>query len=326
MNYVPLGATGVKVSRICLGAMNFGGTTDESEAGRIVNAALDAGVNFIDTADVYGRGSSEEIVGRALGKHRDRVVLATKCWAPMGDGPNDRGSSRYHIMAACEASLRRLGTDHIDLYIIHRPDREWPGTPIEETLAALTDLVRQGKVRYIGTSNFNAWRLVEAQWCSRHAGLERFCSDQMNYSIMNRFAERDILRVCERYGIGVTLWSPLNWGWLSGKYRRDRPVPEGSRAARGNGRLRMDTPEGRKNLDIVEQLVPLAEERNLTLAQFSLAWLLRQSAVTSAICGPRTLEHFQDDVQADDVELDDAALTAVDEIVPPRTGDGAEWW
>ena len=326
MQYTTLGRTGVKVSRICLGAMNFGSRTPEPDAHRIIDAALDAGVNFIDTADVYGRGASEEIVGRALRGRRDRVVLATKCWAPMGDGPNDRGSSRYHIMAACEASLKRLQTDHIDLYIIHRPDREWPGTPIEETLSAMTDLVRQGKVRYIGTSNFNAWRLVEAQWCSRHFGFERFCSDQMHYCIMNRFVERDILRVCERYGIGATIWSPLNWGWLTGKYRRGRPLPPDSRGAQGNRRFDFDTPEGQRNLDIVEALIPLAEQCGVTLSQFSIAWLLRNPVVSSVICGPRLLEHLLDNVKAADVTLPDDVVRAVDEIVPPGEGDGREWW
>jgi len=326
MQYTTLGRTGLKVSRICLGCMNFGNRTPEPDAHRIIDTAFEAGVNFIDTADVYSRGVSEEIVGRALKGRRDRVVLATKCWAPMGDGPNDRGASRYHIMAACEASLRRLQTDHIDLYIIHRPDREWPGVPIEETLSALTDLVRQGKVRYIGTSNFNAWRLVEAQWCSRHHGFERFCSDQMHYCIMNRFVERDILRVCERYGIGVTVWSPLNWGWLTGKYRRGQPPPPDSRGAQGNPRFRFDTPEGQRNLDIVEKLIPLVERCGVPLSQFALAWLLHNPLVSSVICGPRIPEHLEDNLKAVEVTIPDDVLKAVDEIVPPATGDGREWW
>ena len=325
MKYVPLGRTGVKVSRICLGAMNFGLSTQEEEAIAITSAAIDAGVNFIDTADCYTHGKSEEIVGKAIKDKRDSVVLATKCWAPMGKGPNDTGGSRYHVMRSCEASLKRLQTDRIDLYIIHRPDRDWPGTPPEETISAMTDLVRQGKVRYIGTSTFNAWRLVEAQWVSRMHGLERYCSDQLNYSIMNRYVEKDILRVCERYGIGATIWSPLNWGWLSGKYRRGQKPPDDSRAARG-WRIKMDSPEGKKDLDIVEKLVPLAEQRGITLSQFSLAWLLKNPVVTSVICGPRLLSHFQDNVAADGVELDDEAMAAVDKIVPPKTGDESEWW
>jgi len=325
MKYVQLGRTGVKVSRVCLGAMNFGISTPEKSARAIVSAALDCGVNFIDTADCYAHGVSERIVGKAIKSKRDSIVLATKCWAPMGKGPNDCGSSRYHIMQSCEASLNRLQTDHIDLYIIHRPDREWPGAPIEETLSAMTDLVRQGKVRYIGTSTFNAWRLVEAQWASRHHGLERFCSDQLHYTIMNRYVERDILRVCERYGIGVTIWSPLNWGWLAGKYRRGKKPPAGSRAAR-KWRFRLDTPQAQKDFDIVEKLMPLAEKRGITLSQFSLAWLLKNPVVTSVICGPRLLSHFKDNVKADEIELDDEAMAAVDKICPPRGGDGSEWW
>lgn len=325
MQYVTLGRTGVKVSRVCLGCMNFGDATDEAEGIRIVEVALEAGVNFIDTADIYQRGESERIVGKAVAGRRDEVVLATKCWAPMGKGPNDGGSSRYHIMAACEASLKRLGTDHIDLYIIHRPDREWPGTPIEETLGAMTDLVRQGKVRYIGSSCYNAWRLVEAQWASRCNGLERFCSDQMNYSIMNRYVEKEILRACERYAIGVTVWSPLNWGWLSGKYRKGMPVPEDSRGAR-KYHIRMDSPKAAECLEIVEKLVPLAEARGLNLLQFSLAWLLKNPLVTSVIAGPRLLEQLDDNVQAADVDLDADAMNAVDEICAPRQGDGGEWW
>jgi aryl-alcohol dehydrogenase (NADP+) len=305
--------------------MNFGMATGEKDGIAVTHAALAAGVNFIDTADCYSRGRSEEIVGKAIKGKRDSIVLATKCWAPMGKGPNECGSSRYHVMQSCENSLRRLGTDHVDLYIIHRPDREWPGTPAEETLSAMTDLVRQGKVRYIGTSTFNAWRLVEAQWVSRFRNYERYCSEQLNYSIMNRYVEKDILRVCQRYGIGVTIWSPLNWGWLSGKYRRGQALPEGSRASRGF-RVNLDSPEGKKNLEIVDKLLPLAEQRGITLSQFSLAWLLKNPLVTSVICGPRLLSHFEDNVAADAVELDDDAMKAVDEIVPPATGDDREWW
>lgn len=324
MNYVPLGQTGLKVSRVCLGAMNFGNSADEAESFRIVDAALDQGVNFIDTANVYGKdGASERILGKILqGEKRDKVVLATKFWAG-GKGPNDHGGSRYHVMNAVEQSLSRLKTDHIDLYIMHRPEREFPGTPIEETLSALSDLVRQGKVRYIGTSNFCAWRMAEAQWVSRHFGHERFIADQLNYSIMNRYVEAHILRVARKYEVGVTIWSPLNWGWLSGKYRRGKALPEDS--WRAGKRIRYDTEEGERNLDIVERLAPLAEERGLTLSQFSLAWLLSNPAVSSVICGPRILEHFEDNVKADEVTLDAEALAAVDEIVPPAVPFG-EWW
>src|SRR5437867_4895067 len=255
-----IGRTGVQVSAFCLGTMMFGpwGNTDEDECVRMIHSALDAGINFVDTADVYGEGRSEEIVGKALKGRRDEVVLATKVHGEMGKGPNDRGNSRYWIMREVESSLRRLGTDHIDLYQIHRPD---PDTHIEETLGALTDLVRQGKVRYLGCSTFPAFRIVEAHWASERRGLERFVCEQPPYSIFVRHIESDVLPVCRAYGMGAIVWSPLAGGWLAGKYRRGSEPPEDSRAVRYARRgspiaRRYDPtqPENQRKLDLVEDL------------------------------------------------------------------------
>src|SRR6266567_2601701 len=231
MEYRTLGRTGVKVSTHCLGAMMFGpwGNTDEDECVRMVHESLDAGVNFVDTADVYGEGRSEEIVGKALEGRRDDVVLATKVHGEMGKGPNERGNSRLWIMREVEASLRRLRTDHIDLYQIHRPD---PDTGIEETLGALSDLVHQGKVRYLGCSTFQAWQILQSHWTSERRVLESFACEQPPYSIFVRHIELDVLEVCRRYGMGVIVWSPLAGGWLSGKYRRGEQAPRDSRAVR----------------------------------------------------------------------------------------------
>ncbi len=326
MNYVPLGNTGLKVSRICLGTMNYGWRMDEEASLRMTHAAIDAGINFIDTANVYGGRErlSEKWLGKALkGGKRDQVVLATKFWAG-GPGPNDRGGSRYNIMNSVEKSLRLLQTDRIDLYIMHRAERDETGAPIEETLSALTDLVRQGKVRYIGTSNFAAWRLVEAQLTSRLGGFETFCSDQLNYSILDRFVEKEVLRVCRKYRIGVTVWGPLHNGWLSGKYRRGKPAPPGTRGA-DKARVDLDSAEGKRTLEIIEKLVPLAEERGLSLPQFALAWLLKNDAVTSVICGPRLPRHLEESVAVDAIDLDGNAMKAVDDICPPPKPHG-EWW
>ena len=322
MKYVPLGQTGIKVSRLCLGTMNFLKVDEnKEEAHKIIHSALDAGVNFVDTADCYG--DSELIVGEALQGRRNDVVLATKCWVPQGKGPNAGGSSRLHILRAAERALTRLKTDWIDLFIMHRPDQVWPGAPIEETLSALTDLVRQGKVRYVGTSCYHAWRLAEADWTSRCHAFERFCTEQLNYNIMNRYVEKEILGVCEKYRLGVTVFSALNYGWLSGKYRRGAQPPADSRAARGF-KIRIG-PESEGNFDIIEKLAPLAEERGMSLAQFSLAWVLKNPAITSVIAGPRLVNQLNDNLKALEVELDDAAMQAVDEIVKPGVGSDGEY-
>jgi aryl-alcohol dehydrogenase-like predicted oxidoreductase len=305
--------------------MMFGewGNTDEDECIGMVLAALDAGVNVVDTADVYSAGRSEEIVGKALRGRRDEVVLATKVHGGMGPGQNERGNSRLWIMREVEASLRRLDTDHIDLYQIHRPD---PETDVEETLAALTDLVRQGKVRYLGSSTFPAWQIVEARWASERRGLERFTCEQPPYSMLVRGIELDVLPVAARYGMGVIVWSPLAGGWLAGKYRRGQPVPEDSRAARYRrighpvaARFDLSRPGNQRKLDLVEDLAGVAEGAGHSLAHMAVAFTLAHPAVTSAIIGPRTPEQLQDLLKAADVRLEQDVLDAIDGIVPPGT-------
>ncbi|GAA1684780.1 aldo/keto reductase [Nonomuraea maheshkhaliensis] len=316
--YRVLGRTGLKVSPLCLGAMMFGwwGESDPGESARIIDRALDAGVNFIDTADVYSQGQSEEYVGRALAKSgkRDQVVLATKCHGVMGEGPNERGNSRRWIFQAVENSLRRLGTDWIDLYQIHRFD---PDTDVEETLGALTDLVRQGKVRYIGSSTFPAHRIVEAQWAARRRSLERFVCEQPPYSMLVRGIEADVLPTIERYGMGAIVWSPLAGGWLSGRYRKGADLPETRRSDRLPQRYDMTIEDNQRKLEAAERLAVLAEEAGLTLIELALAFTIRHRAVTSAIIGPRTMEHLESQLTAADVRLSDDVLDRIDEIVPP---------
>jgi aryl-alcohol dehydrogenase-like predicted oxidoreductase len=328
MEYRTLGTTGLEVSVHCLGAMMFGfwGNTDEDECGRMIHRALDAGVNFIDTADVYSQGQSEEIVGRAIKGRRDDVVLATKVHGQMGEGRNRSGNSRYWIMKEVEDSLKRLGTDHIDLYQIHRPD---PKTDIEETLGALTDLVRQGKVRYIGSSTFPAWQMVEAQCISESRNLERFVCEQPPYSILVRHIERDVLPVAQRYGMGVIVWSPLAGGWLTGKYRRDQDVPEGSRAERAATAWGKDSPVAKRfdmsraanqrKADVVEDLAAVADKAGIPLTHLAHAFVLSHPAVTSAIIGPRTPEQLEDSLASAEVKFDDEILDAIDDICRPGT-------
>jgi aryl-alcohol dehydrogenase-like predicted oxidoreductase len=312
-----LGRTGVSVSKFCLGAMMFGawGNPDHEECIRIIHAALDGGVNFIDTADVYGQGESEEIVAQALaGGRRDNVVLATKFHNAMGEDPNQRGNSRRWIVRAVEDSLRRLRTDWIDLYQVHRPD---PGTDIEETLGALTDLVHQGKVRYIGGSTFPASAIVEAQWAARDRGLQRFVTEQPPYSILVRAIEADVLPTCSRYGMAVMSYSPLTGGWLSGRWRKDTGQQPSSRAGRLPERFDLSQPANQRKLDAVEELAQLADEAGLTLIQLAIAFVLRHPAITAALIGPRTMEQLEGQLAAVDVVLDDAVLDRVDEIVAP---------
>ncbi len=326
MEYRTLGSTGVRVSTHCLGAMMFGewGNTDVDECVRIVHAALDGGVNFVDTADMYSAGQSEEIVGRALKGRRDDVVLATKVFAEMGPGQNQRGNSRVWIMREVEDSLRRLGTDHIDLYQIHRPEAE---TDVEETLGALTDLQRQGKIRYFGSSTFPGWQMVEAQWTAERRGLSRFRTEQPPYSIFVRHVEQDVLPVAERYGMGVLVWSPLCRGWLTGRYRRESfdESPQ-ARAARGAERggptaaqFDRSRAEIQRKLDLVEELAKLAADAGVSMTHMAIAFTLAHPAVTSAIVGPRTMEQMQDMLAGADVRLDDAALDVIDELVTPGT-------
>jgi aryl-alcohol dehydrogenase-like predicted oxidoreductase len=312
-----LGRTGVSVSRFCLGAMMFGawGNPDHDESIRIIHAALDAGINFIDTADVYGQGESEEIVGKALaGGRRDDVILATKFHNAMGEDPNRQGNSRRWIMRAVEDSLRRLGTDWIDLYQVHRPD---PRTDVEETLSALTDLVHHGKVRYIGTSTFPASLIVEAQWVARDRGLQRFVTEQPPYSILVRAAETDVLPTCLRHGLGVMSYSPLTGGWLSGRWRKDAGQQASSRAGRLPERFDLSQGENQRKLDAVEQLARLADEADVTLIQLAIAFVLNHPAITSALVGPRTMEQLETQLAAADVVLDRAVLDRIDEIVAP---------
>jgi aryl-alcohol dehydrogenase-like predicted oxidoreductase len=314
-----LGRTGVKVSPLCLGAMMFGawGNPDHDESVRIIRRALDAGINFIDTADVYSAGESEEIVGKALaGIDRDRVVLATKVHASMGEDVNSSGNSRRWIIRECDNSLRRLGTDHIDLYQIHRPD---PSADVDETLGALTDLIRAGKIRYAGSSTFPAAQIVEAQWVAERRGRERFVCEQPPYSIMVRGIEADVLPACQQYGMGVIPWSPLAGGWLSGRYRKGADVPASNRAQRLPQRFDLSLPGNQAKLEAAEQLAVLAEKSGLSLIQLALAFVMQHPAVTSAIIGPRTMEHLDGQLEAADVTLDAAILDRIDEIVPPGT-------
>ena len=317
MELRPLGRTGVKVSPLCLGAMMFGawGETDHDESIRIIHRALDAGINFIDTADVYSRGESEEIVGKALaGGRRDNVILATKVHGTMGDDPNEFGNSRRWIVREVENSLRRLGTDWIDLYQIHRPELD---TDIDETLGALTDLVRAGKVRYIGSSTFPASAIVEAQWVAERRGRERFVCEQPPYSLLHRGIEADVLPTCRRYGMGVIPWSPLAGGWLSGRWRKDAEDLTSRRSALVPGRYDLSIPENQRKLDAADALGKLADEAGMTLIEMALAFVIRHPAVTAAIIGPRTIEHLESQLTAADVELSDELLDKIDEIVPP---------
>ena len=312
-----LGRTGVKVSPLCLGAMMFGawGETDHDECIRIIHRALDAGINFIDTADVYSRGESERIVGKALaGGRRDHVVLATKVHGKMGDDPNQFGNTRRWITHEVENSLQRLGTDWIDLYQIHRPEFD---TDIDETLGALTDLVRAGKVRMIGSSTFPAHSIVEAQWVAERRGRERFVTEQPAYSILVRAIEADILPTCLRHGMGVMSYSPLAGGWLSGRWRKDTGQQSSSRSGRLPERFDLSEPANQRKLDAVEELAQLAEASGITLIELAIAFVLSHPAISAALVGPRTLEQLESQLAAADVSLDVAVLDRIDEIVAP---------
>ena len=315
MHYRTLGRTGIQVSPYCLGAMMFGaiGNPDHDDSIRIIHKALDAGINFVDTADMYSAGESEEIVGKALQGRRDNVVLATKVNGAMGDAPNERGLSRRWIITEVENSLRRLQTDYIDLYQIHRPD---PTVDIEETLSALTDLIRSGKVRAIGSSTMPASEMVEAQWVSERRGLERFRTEQPTYSILNRGIEREVLPVAERYGMGTLVWSPLAQGMLTGRIRKGAQTD--LRRAAYFKHL-----SDERRLDAVEQIIPLAEKAGLPMTHLAMAFAIAHPGVTSAIIGPRTMEQLDDLLASVDVSLSDEILDRIDEIVPPGTDVGA---
>jgi aryl-alcohol dehydrogenase-like predicted oxidoreductase len=314
-----LGSTGVQVSPLCLGAMMFGawGNPDHDESTRIIHRALDAGINFIDTADVYSGGESEEIVGRALaGGRRDDVVVATKVHFPMGDGPNRSGNSRRWIMQEVEASLRRLQTDWIDLYQIHRPDLS---CDIDETLGALSDLVHAGKIRSFGHSTFPASQIVEAQWAAQRRGRERFVSEQPPYSMLVRGIETEVLPVCADYRMGVITWSPLAGGWLSGRWRKGQEAPESTRAERLPQRYDLSVPGNQEKLDAADGLAMLAEKAGISLVHMAIAFVIQHPAVTSAIIGPRTMEQLVSQLGAADLVLDDDLLDQIDDVVPPGT-------
>jgi aryl-alcohol dehydrogenase-like predicted oxidoreductase len=328
MEYTTLGRTGVEVSRLCLGTAMFGSWTDtvHEEAARVVHAALDAGINFVDTADQYSTGESETIVGKALaGGRRDDVVLATKFHFPQGPDRNQRGNSRRWIMKAVEGSLERLQTDWIDLYQVHWPD---PGVEVEETLAALTDLVRAGKVRYIGLSNFPAHQIVEAMWASERRQLERIVSVQPPYSMLVRKAEAEILPVCERYGLAVIPWGPIAGGWLTGRYRQGADAPTGFRVGAQPHRYDAAHPENAAKLAATEALAQLAGEVGTPLIELALAFVLQHPAVTAAIAGVRTVEHLESQLPAVDVRLDAEVLDRIDAIVAPgtTTNSGDDGW
>jgi aryl-alcohol dehydrogenase-like predicted oxidoreductase len=319
MNYRTLGGTGIEVSVHCLGAMMFGaiGNPDHADCAAIIHAALDQGINFIDTADMYSAGESETIVGRALEGRRDEVVLATKVHFPMGEGRNRGGNSRRWILAEVEESLRRLRTDWIDLYQIHRPD---PGTDIEETLGVLTDLVRQGKIRAFGCSTFPADQITEAYYVARQRGLHQFRTEQPPYSLLARGIETAVLPACQRYGMGVLVWSPLAAGFLSGRYRQGRTI-DLSAGRPGLQRWLFDpeSPETAAKLAAVEQFARLAADLGCTLPELAVAFTVAHPAVTSVITGPRTMEQLDSLLKGASLALDDAVLDRIDEIVPPGT-------
>ena len=311
-----LGRTGVKVSNLCLGCMMFGRRTEFKESEQIINTALDEGINFFDTANVYSQGRSEEIVGEALksNKKRDDIILATKFHGAMDEKPNAQGNSRRHIIEQCEASLRRLQTDYIDLYQVHRPQAD---IPIDETLRALDDLVSSGKVRYIGTSTFPSWEIVESIWVSKELGLNRFVCEQPPYNLLDRRAERELLPMAKTYGLAIIPWGPLGGGLLTGKYQRGQEIPRDGRYADPPAAYRDRFTEN--IFDVVEGIEPIARDKGCTLSQFSLAWVLQQDSVTSPIIGPRTLEQLKDNLKACEIDITESDNALVDQIIAPGT-------
>jgi len=319
MEYVNLGKQGVKVSRLCLGTMMFGGPTDESDSIRIIHRATDDGINFVDTANVYNGGESERVVGRAIASRRDRVFLTTKAGGLTGDGPNDRGASRQNILRAMEDSLGRLGTDYIDLYLLHQPDHD---TPLDETMEALNDLVRQGKARYVGLSNHEAWQVCETLWVSDRRNLASTACVQPLYNIVNRDAEVELLPFCREHGVGVMVYSPLARGVLTGKYLPGGPLPEGSRGARGDARIQV-TELREESMEVAQKLEPLANAHGKTMSQFALNWVLGNVTVTSAIIGPRTMEQYEESLGSLGWEIEQSALDEIDRLVP--SGEHTGW-
>lgn len=323
MDYRNFGRTGVPVSILCLGCMNFGGPTPEAESFEIIDRAIDSGINFLDTANVYSRGTSEEIVGKALKRNgkRDEIFLATKVHGRMDDNNIlAAGNNRRHIIEQCEASLRRLQTDYIDLYQIHRPQSD---VPIDETLRALDDLIRAGKVRYIGTSSFAAWNVMESLWVAKELGLNRFVSEQPPYHLLDRSIERELLPLAQTYGIAIIPWSPLARGFLTGKYKRGEDLPGDSRFARDNNNSPAFVERTRKHFsdmayDLLDVVQALAQEKNCSPSQIALAWCMHQPGVTSPIIGPRTMEHFVDHLGSVDVTLTDEDRARLDQAAEPE--------
>lgn len=317
MEYRDFGRTGMKVSPLCLGCMNFGRRTTPEDSYQIIDRAIDAGINFLDTANVYSRGRSEEITGEALKRNgiRDRIVLATKVHGAMDDDdPNAAGTSRRHIIEQCDASLKRLQTDYIDIYQMHRPR---PEIAIDETLRALDDLVRAGKVRYIGTSTFAAWQVVESLWAAKELGLNRFVSEQSPYHILDRRIERELIPMAQTYGIGLIPWSPLAGGLLTGKYTRENRSPEGARYANAASEERLRRRYNESVFEVTDGLRPLAAAKDCTLSQLVLAWCVQQPGITSPIIGPRTMDQLVDNLGALEVEINDADRQRIDELVAP---------
>ncbi|HUS80020.1 MAG TPA: aldo/keto reductase [Armatimonadota bacterium] len=317
MEYRQLGRTGTRVSKLCLGTMNFGGRTEEDEAARIIDAGLDGGINFIDCADVYARGVSEEFTGKALKANgrRDEVVLATKGVATMGRGPNDHGASRYHLIRAVEASLRRLQTDRIDLYYLHITDIT---TPVDEIFETLDIMVRQGKILYVGTSKWPVPLVMEALWLADKHGWPRVVAEQPPYNLTDRRIEMELVWTALRHGIGIVPFGPIAGGILSGIYRKGQPAPEGhhfKEMGQRDGHRRYTE----QTMDLVEQLVPLAEAKGVTLAEYALAWVMGRPGITAPITGPRTVEHIQSSLRACEIELTPEELARIDEIMPPSS-------
>lgn len=309
----------MKVSSLCLGCMMFGGKTEPEESYKIIDHAINAGINFLDTANVYSRGRSEEVTGEALKRNgkRNQIVLATKFHGRMDDDdPNASGNSRRHIIEQCEASLKRLQTDYIDLYQVHRPSSD---TPIDETLRALDDLIRSGKVRYIGTSTFAAWQVLESLWVSKEFGLNRFVSEQPPYNILDRRIERELLPMTQTFGIGTLPWSPLAGGLLTGKYSSNQPPPSDSRYANVSENQRLQARYTKASLLVVDQLKAYLDKKETEISQFAIAWTLMHPDVTSPIIGPRTMEQLEDNLKALAIEVTEEDLAKVDELVPPGT-------
>lgn len=319
MEYRKLGKAGVKVSPICLGTMMFGGQTSEADSIRIIHQAGDLGINFIDTANMYNAGESEVVTGKAIADRRDNVILATKGRQKMGDGPNDQGGSRVHLMKALDDSLKRLGTDYVDIYYYHAPEYD---TPIDETLRALDDMVRSGRVHYIACSNFRAWRIMEALWTSDRLGLESFACLQPLYNIFNRDIEVEVLPACQANGLGVVCYSPLARGLLTGKYRPGEALPEGSRAARNDPRM-LQAELRDASIELSQTIAEYAEnKKGCASTHFALAWCLANPIITSIILGPKTVEQFEDNIKCLDVEVTAEDEDFIDDLVPVGSHSG----